>query len=288
MKRLLATCALLSIAALSSAAATPISSTKAETVTVTFATPADAQAAEMQIAPLYGNAPICFTARWDDSNSLHTKKAEMFHRLGLVATFFLNHSESFAANEMPKIKEFGCRFGNHSWSHPFLMESGVNRIFREIVANKVWIESASDMPCTTFAMPYNWGCQLEPARAAKLAKILVDSGTFVSSNGPVSEGEQPPEVWFAGHHFNIGDDDPSEDKFWRGVQSGIDANAANGGLYPKLTLGTHSGASEGVNERQEAISRRPWKGIRNGGGPTTPTTAPTATSSGTRRSPRRP
>lgn len=159
MKHLLASCALLSIAALSSAAATLISATKAETVTVTF------------------------------------------------ATFFLNHSESFAANEMPKIKEFGCRFGNHSWSHPFLMESGVNRIFREIVANKVWIESASDMPCTTFAMPYNWGCQLEPARAAKLAKILVDSGTFVSSNGPVSEGEQPPEEWFAGHHFNIGTDD---------------------------------------------------------------------------------
>lgn len=214
---------------------------RTEKVTVTFATAAEAERAELTIATLYGDKPLAFTTRWDDTNPAHLPRMEMFKRLGLNGTFFLNDTKDFFGEGKPgtKIKTLGGRFGNHTISHPYLMESGVNRIFREVVGEKLRVESATDQPCTSFVIPFGWSCSLEPSRARKLAKILLDAGMFVASDYPIPETETLPWQWMACHKFGANDSDPSEEVFERGLKGALAEHGKNPN-YPKITLGTHS------------------------------------------------
>ena len=175
-----------------------LSATRAEIVTAEFASAAEAEAAQIAVAPLPEGRKLAFTSRWDDSNWQHVPRAEMFKRVGMTPMFFLNGDRGFLKDALPKLKALGARFGNHSESHPFLMESGINIMFNEVVENKLRIECFSDMPNTSFVIPYNWECSLEPRRAAMLAKILVDNGIFVSSDWPLAATEQPASEWMPG------------------------------------------------------------------------------------------
>ena len=130
--------------------AAALSMTRAEIVTAEFASAADAQKAQIAIAPLPEGRKLAFTARWDDSNWQHVPRAEMFKRTGMTPMFFLNGDIKYFKEAVPKLKALGARFGNHTVDHPFLMESGVNTMFREVVENKIRIECFADMPNTSF------------------------------------------------------------------------------------------------------------------------------------------
>ena len=220
-------------------AAAALSFSKTETVVATFESAADAEKAEIAIAPLYEGKKLAFTSRWDDSTPAHVERSEMFKRVGMQPMFFLNGGKGFAEKEMPLIKANGGRFGNHSVSHPFLMESGVNIMFREILNQKIFVECSADMPNTSFVIPYSWACQLEPGRAAKLAKILVDAGVFVSSDWPLAETQQPASEWMPGNTFGANDGAPDEKRYWKSLEEGIAAVEKNPD-YPKVTFGIHS------------------------------------------------
>lgn len=243
------------IASVAGIAAAELSAVKTETVAATFATAAEAEKAQIAIAPLYEGKKLAFTSRWDDSNPAHVERAEMFARVGMQPMFFLNGGKDFAKNSMPKIKAVGGRFGNHSVSHPFLMESGVNLMFREVMLQKIFVETSSDMPNTSFVIPYSWSCQLEPGRAAKLAKILVDAGIFVSSDWPLAETEQPASEWMPGNTFGANDTDPDEKRYWEGLAKGIESVEKNPD-YPKVTFGIHSWCkSDGVLKQEQWLKK---------------------------------
>lgn len=220
-------------------AAAGLSATRPEIVTAEFASAAEAQAAQIAIAPVYEGRKLAFTSRWDDSAWQHVERAEMFKRTGMTPMFFLNGDMKFFKSAVPKLKAMGARFGNHTVDHPFLMESGVNRMFYEVVENKIRIECFADMPNTSFVIPYNWGCALEPERAAKLAKILVDNGIFVSSDWPLAATEQPASEWMPGHTFKGNDSKPSDKEYYHNLSNAV-ADVAKKPDYPKVTFGMHS------------------------------------------------
>ena len=231
--------ALSGILATFGAFAAGLSATRAEIVTAEFASAAEAEAAQIAVAPLPEGRKLAFTSRWDDSNWQHVPRAEMFKRVGMTPMFFLNGDVRYLADTVPKLKALGARFGNHTESHPFLMESGVNTMFREVVENKIRIECFTDMPNTSFVIPYNWDCALDPRRAAKLAKILVDNGLFVSSDWPLAATEQPASAWMPGFTFSGDDNNPNEAAFRGGLSHAV-ADVAKNPDYPKVTFGIHS------------------------------------------------
>lgn len=216
-----------------------LSMTRAEIVTAEFASAADAQKAQIAVAPLPEGRKLAFTSRWDDSNGQHVQRAEMFKRTGMVPMFFLNGDIRYFKGIVPKLKSLGARFGNHTVNHPFLMESGINIMFNEVVENKIRIECFSDMPNTSFVIPYSWGCSLEPRRAAMLAKILVDNGMFVSSDWPLAETEQPASEWMPGFTFSGNDNQPSDKTFYGGLSNAV-ASVEKNPDCPKITFGIHS------------------------------------------------
>ena len=55
-----------------------LSATRAEIVTAEFASAAEAEAAQIAVAPLPEGRKLAFTSRWDDSNWQHVPRAEMF------------------------------------------------------------------------------------------------------------------------------------------------------------------------------------------------------------------
>ena len=230
--------------------AAALSATRAEIVTAEFASAAEAKRAQIAVAPLPDGRRLAFTTRWDDSNGQHVPRAEMFRRAGMTPMFFLNGDLRYFRETVPKLKALGARFGNHTVSHPFLMESGVNIMFREVVENKIRIECFTDMPNTSFVIPYNWGCPLEPGRAAMLAKILVDSGIFVSSDWPLAAAGQPASEWMPGFTFKGNDSRPSDRDFYSGLTNAV-ADVAKNPDYPKITFGMHSWCREDGLLRQE-------------------------------------
>ncbi len=239
-------------ATVASAAGDPLElPTYIETVTAEFASAAEAQKAEIAIAPLPDGKKLAFTSRWDDSTPAHVERSEMFKRVGMQPMFFLNGGKSFFKDSAPKIKENGGRFGNHSVNHPFLMESGVNLMFREIMLEKILVETGCETPNTSFVIPYSWACQLEPGRAAKLARILVNAGVFVSSDWPLAETRTSPDEWMPGNTFNANDSEPDENRYWDGLRKSIEAVEKNPD-YPKITFGIHSWCKPEGLLKQEA------------------------------------
>ena len=235
--------------------AAALSFTKPEIVTATFESAADAQKAQIAVAPIYGGKKLAFTSRWDDSAPAHVERSEMFKRVGMQPMFFLNGDKGFVKDLLPKIKANGGRFGHHTVSHPFLMESGVNRMFREVMNEKIIVETGADMPNTSFVIPFNWSCSLEPGRAAKLAKILVNAGIFVSSDWPLEATEQPPSEWMPGNTFGANDSAPDEKRYWQGVADGIAAVEKNPD-YPKITFGIHSWCKpDGVLKQEQWLKK---------------------------------
>ena len=216
-----------------------LSFTRPEIVTAHFASPAQAAEAQIAIAPLPDGRKLAFTSRWDDSSWQHLERAEMFHRAGVTPMFFLNGDMKYYKEAVPKLKALGARFGNHTVGHPFLMESGVNLMFREVMENKLRIECFADTPNTSFAIPFNWNSPLEPNRAAKLVKILVDGGIFVSSDWPMPSGGKGASEWMPGFTFKGNDTAPNDKEFYRNLTNAVNDVAKNPD-YPKITFGIHS------------------------------------------------
>ncbi|MGN0854284.1 MAG: hypothetical protein ACI4R9_02045 [Kiritimatiellia bacterium] len=216
-----------------------LSATRAEIVTAEFASADEAERAQIAIAPLPEGRKLAFTSRWDDSTWPHIQRAEMFQRTGVTPMFFLNGDLKFYREAVPQLKRLGARFGNHTLDHPFLMESGVNRMFRQVLENKIRLECFTDMPNTSFVIPFNWNCSLEPTRAAKLAKILVDAGIFVSSDWPLAATEQPASAWMPGFTFKGNDNQPNDGEFYHNLSNAV-ADVAQNPDYPKITFGIHS------------------------------------------------
>lgn len=229
--------------------------TSVQTVVAEFESETAAKASEMKVMPLPYGRKAAFASRWDDSSYAHPARAEMFARLGWRATFFLNGGEKFMADAGKRLLSLGSRLGNHTTSHPFLMQSSANVMFSEVLANRVEIESVCDTTVTSFVIPFNWGSTVDPERQKQLAKILVDTGHFVSSDWPIDGVGQGPERWMPGMTFGSDDVNPSESAFEKAFAQNKAAALAKPD-YPKLTYGIHSWCKPEGLAKQEGFLKR--------------------------------
>ena len=236
-------------------AAATLSFTRPEIVTATFESAADAEKAVIGVAPLPDGKKAAFTSRWDDSWKAHIERSKMFKRVGMQPMFFIVGGKHFISDVMPKIKANGGRFGNHTVHHPYLLQAGVNAMFREVMLEKILVETGCDMPNTSFVMPYGWSSSLGRGREAKIAKILVDAGIFVSSDRPLEVARQPASEWMPGNTFSANDSAPDETRYWRGIADGIAAVEKNPD-YPKITFGIHSWCNPDGLLKQEQWLRK--------------------------------
>ena len=221
-----------------------------QSLTATFATEREAKEAALKVLPLPNGKKVAFTTRWDDSAPGHLARAEMFARLGLRPTFFLNGNKEFMQKDMRQIQKLGGRFGNHTTSHPFLMESSESIQFSEVMENRIFVECQTDEPVNSFVIPYNWNSPLDPKRAASLGRILLNTGHYVSSDWPKKEVDQPPFCWMPGHTFGANDTNPDAELFAKNLGTAL-KDASNNPDWPKVTFGIHSWCKPDGLLRQE-------------------------------------
>ncbi len=128
-----------------------------QTLTLTFASPAEAAAAQLSFAPVYDDKAWACSGRWDDNqpNSLNMRRAMAKH--GLKANYYLTATDKagqFGFGYTQELRQDGHHIGGHSMSHPKFAELPPNRVFWEVLANRVEREAQIDEPLNSFAFPY--------------------------------------------------------------------------------------------------------------------------------------
>ncbi len=242
-----------------SAAANPLGFPEyVQTVTATFASPADAAAAEMSIARLPGGAARAFGTRWDDTNPAHMAKAAMLERAGVKGAFYIGATGSgragveFRKNGIRELIARGHAIGNHTLSHPFMLDISMESVFEQMLLNRILLERDTDHSVVSYASPYGWyqGRWLSPAVQGLAVKILTESGLWVSGDNPIPSIDVPEDVWYPAHRFSADDHNPDYAKFTAGLKAQT-AIADGSPLSPRITLGTHSWCDAAGNARQE-------------------------------------
>ena len=227
-----------------------------QTFEATFASAEEAARAECAIAPLPGGAELAFGCRWDDSSPAHLAKAAMMGRAGVKGTFYVSASrtEFMTSGILQTLMEGGHAIGNHTWSHPQLFELNPNAGFREIVENRIALETAIQRPVVSYVSPFGWGKNpLDPAHRPALAAAVVATGHFVTQDNPGTWGDEPSATdlmpcW----RFSANDAKPSRERFEEGFREMV-AKARATPEIPRFGLGTHSWCDESGNALQEEL-----------------------------------
>lgn len=197
-------------------------------VEATFATEADAAAAEVSLSPLPDGARFAFFCRWDDNNAANLRKAEMMNGAGVKGTFFLFGSGTDYLRDVGRrLLSLGHAVGNHSLTHPSNMNKlPPNEVFRQILLGRIGVETNTDWTVTAFAMPWGWWCKGKPERHGLFTRSLADTG----------------HLWDDGHdtaHFSANDKEPDPNAFRTGfARAAAQAEASRGKL--SADFGTHA------------------------------------------------
>ena len=219
-----------------------------------FASEADARAAEAAFASLPDAARLAFSTRWDDTTEAHRDKASMLERAGVKGNFYL-----VGGGDRAKLAELGRELssrghavGNHTLSHPFMLTLSANDAFRQIMANRVILESTIGRTVASYASPFGWYGKnvFRDSYRKHLANMLVETGHWVSGDNPVDKVYLGSDVWMPAHRFSADDRNPQEQLFMDGLKRQT-AIAEDDPGSPRVTLGTHSWCDAAGNARQE-------------------------------------
>ncbi|MBN2641169.1 MAG: polysaccharide deacetylase family protein, partial [Victivallales bacterium] len=143
----------------------------------------DAAKVELVPLPLPDNAPIAFSARWDDCNMKHLDTLAVMAENGVKGTFYLNGTR-FGTDYCKKLLRNGCTIGAHTQTHPSLPALNANEQFYEIMSVRVQRESDSDSILSTMVLPY---CQYkkfeDPQIQLDIGQSMMNSG-FIGAPEP--------------------------------------------------------------------------------------------------------
>lgn len=213
-----------------------------QSIKLKFATPEQAEAAQLEPLPLPGGKSVAFSTRWDDSNPRHVKMAELLKKYGYRGTFYLcAFNENFRRNVLPKLHQPGFSIGSHTLNHPRLTEYTPNRNFHEVMANRVDLESKSNTQVAAFVLPGFAYRSFHQEMPRMIGEVLERTGMLGSPEYfPDLEKEygMPRRSWFVSFLFNVNDRDPSEQLFHTGVSKGYE-HLQKHLREPHLTLGLH-------------------------------------------------
>jgi len=236
--------------------------TYTQTVVVTFATPEAAAQAQLTALPLPPDKKVAFSSRWDDTNNDHSRMVDVLSAHGYKGTFCLNRIDrKYADTAIRKMLDKGCSVGAHTVTHPHLPKLGPNAIFKEILANRIMLESVGRTCVSAFTLPF---CQYtstnNPAMPRIISDCLLRAGLL---GGPeywpdvATKYGRGPSDWVGAYTFSINDRDPQLDLFEKNVRKGLQSIAGNGfECGPHLVLGVHTWQKDerGFNRFGEIIA----------------------------------
>ncbi|MDO4576025.1 MAG: polysaccharide deacetylase family protein [Planctomycetia bacterium] len=223
---------------------TPIRETRS--LTLTFASEADAQNATVETTELPAGKSIALSSRWDDTNNEHLHMTRTLAANGWKGTFYLNSVDNHYAEKVVRVmKENGCSVGAHTNTHPWLGSLVPNAVWREIVSNRVLLESSLDMSVTTFTFPFSLPSTLnDPDFEKKIGEIFRRSGILGAAE-PIHTLDLmglSPEEFTVCYLFRANDNNPDKAEFDKGFQHGFDIMKYNHLQKPGpfFVLGVHS------------------------------------------------
>lgn len=229
-----------------------------QSVTVTFASPDDAANARMTLAALPDGASRSFGTRWDDTTTTHIPKADMLESIGVKGGFYITAAsgtngtpQSFRYAGVRSLVERGHAVGNHTMTHPFIVDLSPEAIFEEILMARILLERDTGHSVVSYASPYGWyGSRWLDRSVSTLAvKMVNECGMWVSADNPMSRLGIPEDVWYPAHRFSADDRNPDRKKFMDGFKAQT-AIADRSPLSPRITLGTHSWCDAAGNALQ--------------------------------------
>jgi len=217
-----------------------------QSVTLTFASPAEAAAAQLSFAPVYDDKEWAFSGRWDDNqpNSLNMHKALSKH--GLKSNYYLTATDKdskYGAAFAQQLEQNGHAIGGHSMSHPKFAELPPNRVFWEVLANRVEREAQIDTPLNSFAFPYGqFEDKANPRVKETTSLTLARSGyshcvyiNFVNNNPYLPQGDFSTVLQVV-----PGDREVDEAKFRAAVDKILQSPAAYRKSSTCISLGVHA------------------------------------------------
>ncbi len=234
-----------------------------QTVTLDYASEADAAKAQLSACPLPFNRKIAFSARWDDSNTAHLKTQAAMAANGCKGTFYLNGPWSGTGAEYcKKLLESGCSVGAHTRTHPFLGEQNANEQFYEIMGNKVEREADSDSLISTLAFPFNqYASPFEKEVQLDVGKDMMNSGFLAVPTGysyslTLWKDLGYPQGTLAEAVLIVpGDRDTSVEKGVKDIETAMN-KLPKFSANPCLTIGIHSWhTEEGLKNFAEVLRR---------------------------------
>ncbi len=224
------------------------------TFTQTLTIERQAHTAAPQILPVYDGKEWAFTARWDDNNQNNLNMQQAMADLGLKGTFYLNtsRSDNDGAEFAQALSEKGCSVGGHTHSHYWLPTLNLNRLFYEILWNRIERETDTDRPVTSFAFPYG---RYKSSSDPNAQKFITDAWLRSGYHHCVYSGfvrENPfldKQLASTGNQVVPGDKVIDEEKFRAAIQKIFDNPKAYQKTDYSISLGVHAWQPEGELER---------------------------------------
>lgn len=229
-----------------------------QTFKVKFADAEAAKRAECVMSRLPDGASAMLSARWDDSNPRHVAKVQMLKEVGVKSTIYANGTGEFLDDEAKKIMDLGNSIGNHTTSHPFLMEISANRDFSEILLNRIAIETALDASCVSFAAPYGWCAAIDEEKPVLVSDILFNTGHYVSGDNVIPETKGGENKRYPTRLVRSGDSKVVPEQVAKSFTNALEWIAANP-RFPRMSYGIHSWCDSAGNRLQAQTIRDAWR-----------------------------
>lgn len=210
-----------------------------------FDSPEAAQKAVCEKLELPIGKTLALSSRWDDTNGEHLLMSKTLAENGWKGTFFLNRcDEDYVKNVVNPILADGGSIGVHTLTHPHLETVSPNRMFYEILGNRIDLEVKTNQCVTTFTFPYGLGSKSDSVTsAAEQGEALRRCGLL---GGPetIHMAERmglKPEEFISPYRFNANDSDPTLETFEKGFENGMNQlREGKSACGPYMALGTHS------------------------------------------------
>lgn len=175
---------------------------QSQTITVKFATSANARLAKVRPLPLYDGAEWAVTSRWDDNTWTNLKTQAVLLEHGHRGTFFLNdpsrnvYGKDYGLLADRSTSEWGrmlasggTTIGGHSLTHPMLSYQNRNRIFEEVLGCRIALEAAFDTLVNAYAFSFcNYRSPIEGVDVQRdIAMVLARAGYLQIANHRFAE-----------------------------------------------------------------------------------------------------
>lgn len=213
-----------------------------------------------QVLPVYNGKDWAFTARWDDNNANNLNMQQAMAELGLKGTFYLNASgaKDAGAEFARQLSTKGCSVGGHTHSHYWLPTLNLNRLFFEILLNRIEREVDTDLPVNSFAFPYGrYKSSQNPDAQKFITQAWIRSGYHhCVYRGFVRDNPHMPDHFAStGNQVVPGDRQINEAKFRAAIQKIFDDPEVFQKTDYSISLGVHAWQSEEELERFKELLR---------------------------------